>query len=244
MARYPDLTGRRFGRLTVIKVSGRDERKNVLWSCQCSCGGKTVVRSHSLLRGNTKSCGCLKKDAAKRAIKGRKNLHGLSRDKTGKKTRLYRIWCGIKTRCFNPDDHAYKNYGGRGITLCKEWLDYKNFYNWAISSGYRDNLTIERIDNDGDYEPCNCTWIPRSKQAHNRKTSFRVTYRGETKVLSEWASVLQLNYQMLFNRLKYLGWSVEKAFSTPSTKSANNANKKDKKLRIELAERESLKEVV
>jgi len=217
LARCADLTGRQFGRLTAIEIVGRDKYKNVLWMCQCVCGGKSIVPAHSLLSGNTKSCGCTRKEAAKKAAQSRKDLHGLSRDDNGKKTRLYRIWTGIKTRCFNPNDHAYKNYGGRGITICDEWLNYTNFYNWAMSNGYRENLTIERIDNDGNYEPSNCTWITRGEQAYNRKTSFRVTYKDETKTLSEWASVLGLSYPMLFCRLKYRGWSVEKAFSTPPT---------------------------
>lgn len=221
LARYPDLTGMKFGRLTVVKEAGRDEYKNVLWSCRCTCGNNTTVSAHKLLRGNTKSCGCLKKDAAKLAVKSRRGLHGLSRDSTGKKTRLYRIWCGIKTRCLNSNNHAYKNYGGRGIKICDEWLDYASFYNWAMNNGYKDNLTIERIDNNGNYEPSNCTWIARGMQAYNRKTSFIVTYKGETKTLSEWASILKLSYPMLFNRLKYLGWSVEKAFTTPSAKLQN-----------------------
>jgi hypothetical protein len=97
--------------------------------------------------------------------------HGLSRDNTGKKTRLFRIWTGMKTRCFNKKDRAYPGYGGRGIIICDEWMDFASFHTWAVSHGYKDDLTIERIDNDGSYEPQNCTWIPRGKQALNRRNT-------------------------------------------------------------------------
>ena len=130
--------------------------------------------------------------------------------------RLHRIYHHMKRRCTNEDCPRYKDYGGRGITVCDEWLeDYDNFIEWALNNGYEDNLTIDRIDNDGNYEPSNCRWITREAQSRNKRTNVMVAYKGETKCLKEWCDILDLPYDATNNRIVALGWDVEKAFTEP-----------------------------
>ena len=161
-----NLIGRRFGKLIVLEDGGRDSIQNILWLCQCDCGNKTLVRTPMLNSGRTKSCGCLK-------FESRNSTHGLG------KTRLYSLWSKMKDRCFRKNNPAYKWYGGRGITICKEWIeDFINFYNWAMDNGYNDDLSIDRIDVNGNYEPSNCRWIPLKEQALNTRTTKFLTYKG------------------------------------------------------------------
>lgn len=129
--------------------------------------------------------------------------------------RLFGILKNMKKRCYSPDCDRYKDYGGRGITICQEWLDdFDNFADWAKANGYALGLTIDRIDNNGNYEPDNCRWITKKEQNRNKRTNLLVTYRGETKPLIEWCEQLGLRYDPINNRIKK-GWSVEDAFNTP-----------------------------
>lgn len=128
---------------------------------------------------------------------------------------LYNIWCGIKRRCYNQNYARYKDYGGRGITLCDEWMDFDAFVDWANDTGYQEGLTIERINNDGNYDPTNCTWATRKEQNRNRRTSMYINYMGETKTLVEWCEELGLKYKTIQFRLAH-GWTVERAFNEPS----------------------------
>ena len=153
---FVDLANRRFDRLTVLGRAGR-YRSDVMWSCRCDCGNQIVARGTKLRQGRTKSCGCLwrEKLLAQNAPK-----HGGSRE------RLYRIWGQIKGRCCNPNHHQFRHYGGRGVTVHATWIDdYSAFRAWAHANGYRDGLSIKRIDVNGDYEPKNCTWIPQRDQS-------------------------------------------------------------------------------
>lgn len=166
MYKHNDLNGMIFGRLTVIEESGRAKDRHILWKCQCECGNVLNVPSRDLLRGHTKSCGCLQKDVTKNI----RYKHG-DRD-----ARLYAVWKGMKRRCENPNCKSYKWYGAKEVSVCDEWHDYSVFREWAYANGYNRNAnygecTIDRIDPSGNYEPSNCRWVTMSEQAKNKRVS-------------------------------------------------------------------------
>ena len=161
MARqYEDLTGKRFGRL-YVKSYALTKNGRRYWSCLCECGRETIVPTAKLNNGHTQSCGCLNKDLTKQA----NTKHGLSH------SRLNNIHAHMKRRCNNENCKSYEWYGARGITYTSEWEEFESFARWALSNGYNDNLTLERIDVNGHYEPSNCTWIPLDEQSLNRRIS-------------------------------------------------------------------------
>ena len=192
MKNFNDLIGKKFGKLTVIKNVGIDKKYNTLWLCKCDCGNEKIVARYKLTIGNTKSCGCLKKQHCSNLHK----IHGLSNTKIGY------TWRGMKSRCYNPKNENYKNYGGRGIKVCDEWLnDFMNFYNWSINNGYKEDLSIDRINSDGNYEPNNCRWIPWKEQTRNTRRNRMITYNNETHCLAEWAEILGIDYSKLKNKI-------------------------------------------
>lgn len=209
MGRKPiDLTGEKFGRLTAIKRIGLNKRNEIIWLFKCDCGNNKVALANDVKRGNTRSCGCLQYER----IVECHTTHGYSR------TRLYRIYSGMKHRCYDIKNKDYKFYGGRGISICNEWLDFIPFHDWAMSHGYCDNLSIDRIDNDKGYSPSNCRWATVLEQAHNRRRSGRTgalfTINNETKSIAEWARYFGIQYNIVWKRLRN-GRDVEKAFTTP-----------------------------
>ena len=133
------------------------------------------------------------------------------------KTRLYRIWATMKQRCQNPHDHAYAQYGGRGITVCNEWSsNYLAFKEWAINNGYMPDLTIDRINNDKGYTPNNCRWATKKEQQHNKRNNINIAYKGEIKTMTEWANEYNIGRNVLWNRLFIYDWPFEKAITTPT----------------------------
>lgn len=207
MSAVKDLTSMRFGYLTVFSRAQNSSTGEAMWNCKCDCGNTVTVGGYSLRNGNTKSCGCLQKEITV----SRNKTHGKSN------SRLYRTYMHMKERCFSKNDKRYEEYGGRGITICNEWLGksgFENFYKWSMENGYADNLTIDRKDVNGNYEPSNCRWTNMRVQQNNRRNNHTLEYNGETKTLSQWSEITGIKSITILNRLR-LGWSVEKALSEP-----------------------------
>ena len=185
----PDITGKKFGKLTAI-CKARPDKYGWIWKCKCDCGKISYVSIVNLTHNITRSCGCLHKETMILL----KTTHNLSR------TKIYKVWRGMKSRCYNKNNKAYKHYGGRGITVCEEWKnDFMSFYNWANDSGYKQGLTIERINNDGDYCPKNCSWVTQSDQCRNQRTTVFVKFREKQWVLSNLIRVYNLPVNMYIN---------------------------------------------
>lgn len=206
--RFIDLTGETFGRLTVISRVVDENSKATKWLCRCECGNECIVHAGSLRGGYTKSCGCLRTEKCHDMAV----THGLSA------TPLYDVWVSMRRRCFYTKCKPYKNYGGRGITVCEEWLDFPTFYNWAMNSGYEHGLTLERLDVNGDYEPKNCTWITREQQARNKTTNRIIEIDGVSKCLAEWCEEYGANYSRAYQRIVLLGWEPKRALTAPVRK--------------------------
>ena len=185
--RLKDLTGQRFGRLTVVRLNGfakYNKGSASKWLCKCDCGNEITVLGDSLRQKKTQSCGCYMREVnSKRATKH--NLCG---------SRIYDTYHNMLARCYRKSNDCYKTYGARGITVCDEWKnDFLSFVNWAMRSGYKDNLTIERKDVNKGYSPENCTWIPMGKQASNKTTTHFVVYKGEKMTLTDFSHKVNIS---------------------------------------------------
>ena len=202
-----DLTGKKFGKLEVIGVHDTGSRKTY-YVCQCDCGNIKVVRADALISGATKSCGCIKKEQDKANLTAN-HSHKMSG------TRIYETWQDMKRRCYNKQNARYDRYGGRGITICEEWLNnFQSFYDWAINNGYSDDLTIDRIDNDGNYEPSNCRWSTAKEQCNNRGSNINITIGNATKSLMCWCEIFNVDYKKVYARYKRNGYEgIDRLFN-------------------------------
>lgn len=197
MGKFIDLTGERFGRLVVLEFSHKDNN-TYYWKCKCDCGNIKLIDRHCLRSGNTKSCGCLISERMKTAKYFK--THGMS------KTKIYFVWSKIKKRCYDPNDNKYKNYGGRGISMCNEWKnDFICFYDWAINNGYKEGLSIDRKDNNGNYEPLNCRFVTNYTQCRNKTTNIYYTYKNKTMIRKDWADLFNMDVNTLANRINKYG---------------------------------------
>lgn len=188
MGKFQDLSGSKFGKLTAIKVAYKNKNGESVWECVCDCGNVVNVVCSNLKNGHSTSCGCYKK------------ICSITHNET--KTRLHRIWSGIKSRCYNPKKPNYKNWGGRGIKMCDEWkFSYENFRNWALNNGYQENLTIDRIDNNKAYEPSNCRWATNKEQCNNKRNNHLLTKDKETHTISEWSDIIGISAKTIQRRI-------------------------------------------
>ena len=201
MGRLIDLTGRRFGKLVVLGRDYSREYHRPFWKCICDCGNETIVKGSSLVCGSTKSCGCLKHQV----------IHGDAVG--GHRSRLNSIYHSMISRCYIASTHSYKNYGGRGIEVCSEWRNnYQEFKRWALSNGYADDLSLDRIDVNDDYNPNNCRWVTWEEQCNNKRHHILIPFNGKTQTAAQWSRELKMPYQTIVERYKR-GITAEEIFA-------------------------------
>lgn len=203
---FKDLTGQVFCRLTVLRATRSADGSGILWICKCECGRETSASARCLNSGNTRSCGCLRRDG----LIARRRTHGLSR-----KAPEYVVWKGIRARCNNPKHQNYKQYGGRGIKMCERWDDYSNFI-FDMGPRPTPKHTIERKDNDSGYCPENCKWETRKVQARNTRRTVLVEAFGKKMTAMEWAEETGISYRVIKARLQIGAMSVEEALTWPA----------------------------
>lgn len=202
MGKVIDLMGHQFGRLTVIKRVDNANDGHARWLCRCACRKITIVRSNNLRNGTTRSCGCLAIDNTKQ----RSVIHGYARKN---KSKIYQIWRSMINRCTNINSKDYKNYGARGIRVCKRWFKFENF---LTDMGERpDNMTLDRVDNNGNYCKENCRWATIKQQHRNMRSNIFFTINSETKCLKEWCEIRNLKYSTVSMRINQYGWNIEEA---------------------------------
>lgn len=209
--------GDKIGRLTIVSLPPHQPYSPQLAVCECECGGSTTAPLAAIRFGNTSSCGCLRKEAAA----ARQLKHGDAAN--GVKTSEYDIWKTMKQRCGNPKCKAYKNYGGRGITVCSRWINsFENFLN-DMGRKPTPKHTIERKDNNKGYSPDNCKWATRTENCNNKRNCRIVTFKGRSMTITQWAKKLGVNSETFRDRFSY-GWPIEKIFSSKSFKPHENKN--------------------
>ena len=208
MPTFIDLTGQRFGRLLVIECVGRSKNQKSIWRCKCDCGKEKIILAASLRNGRSQSCGCLHNELLIKTF----TTHGLGN------TRLASIKKGILKRCYKPKCKSYKGYGERGIYVCEEWLNNPSaFFEWSLSNGYEDHLSIDRIDNDGPYSPENCRWATQTEQANNTRRNRILTLNGVSQSPASWARELKVNVGTIYSRM-HQNWTDEEILTIPRGK--------------------------
>lgn len=198
MRKIQDITNNRYGRLIALERVENDKYNHPQWLCQCDCGNKTVVLKSSLVSGRTRSCGCYHKDTRHTCA----TTHGQS------KTRLFCVWAEMRGRCKNPNRKDWKYYGGKGVRVCDEWNKFENFSKWAYENGYTNDLTIDRIDVNGDYTPMNCRWADWVTQMNNTSRNHFISANGQTHTLAEWSRITGISLSTINWRIAH-GWNAE-----------------------------------
>lgn len=200
MTNFADLTGKKFGRLIALHRLHNTKCKTK-WLCVCECGNFIETQEGHLRSGHTKSCGCLQRDIS--------SQYHIKHNKCD--TRLYNTWCNMKKRCYAVKFKDYRNYGGRGIKVCDEWLnDFMSFYDWSMNNGYKECLSIDRIDVNGNYEPSNCRWATMKQQSRNTRRNNIVTFNNVSHCVTDWCDLLGIKRNTVYKRLSY-GWNMHEA---------------------------------
>lgn len=195
---WTQYIGCKFNKLTILGIAKNGDYNRSRYICKCDCGKEAINYCTVIVRGVVKSCGCYRKE--NRIIK-----HGKS------KTKLYQVWNGIIARCENPHSNRYEYYGGRGIKICKEWRsDFVTFHDWSMANGYKEGLSIDRINLNGDYEPNNCRWATNKMQANNTSRNRYIEYNDEIKTVKEWSEFFGFNYKYFHEKLKKCDWDLGK----------------------------------
>lgn len=205
MSQRLELQGQRFYKLRVVSFAFM-RKQTTYWNCLCSCGNEIIVSGPHLTSGHTQSCSCFSKEKLLKRL----TTHGKNR------TPIYIVWCSMIQRCTNPKNPHYKDYGGRGITICQRWFEFENFYK---DMGDRPKeKTLDRKNNNGNYTPKNCKWSTQKEQSNNQRTNRLITFKNKTLTLSQWADRLNIKAKVIGDRINKLRWSIEKAFTTPVRK--------------------------
>ena len=208
-----DLRGKRFGKLVAVIPIGKNNSGHYVWKCDCDCGNITTVSSTDLLQGLTQSCGCIQHDMLINRNKNILSKHHLTNHP------LYSRWSGMRKRCFNQNSSDYSNYGARGISVCDEWNNtdngFQNFYEWAINNGWSHNLTLDRIDCNGNYSPQNCRWVTNLQQQRNKRNTIKINYMGKEMSLRDICDENNISYNIVYQRLRN-GMDIGNALNKPS----------------------------
>lgn len=210
MSKFIDLTGEKFGKLTVVERKGTDKHGGALWLCKCECGNEKLTTSNHLRMGKCSSCGCLQTAHMKELGKAKK--HGYANSD------IYKRYHNIISRCFNPNVYSYTDYGSRGITVCERWRNsFEAFYDDVSKLPHfgEKGYSLDRIDNNGNYEPNNVRWATKKEQNNNTRNNHYITYNGKTQTISQWADEYNIGYRKLLERINKLHWNIERALNTP-----------------------------
>lgn len=209
MAKIKDLASQRFGRLMVLYDTGERRDRSVVWHCQCDCGNELDVRSGDLVSAHTTSCGCYRRQRVAEVH----TVHGMTRRE--KIHPIYWIWRAMLQRCENPNRKNYENYGFRGIKVCDEWHKFIPFCDWALANGWQKGLQLDRINNNGNYEPGNCHWATPQENNRNKRNNRMITFVGKTQCLAAWADEIGIEYCILRARINRCRWPIERALTEP-----------------------------
>lgn len=204
LKKYDSLIGKKFNSLEILKLDKVNKSGQYYILCKCNCGKIKSFRADRVLNGISKTCGCQNKNYK----------YGDHHNLSHKYANLYSMWNTMRHRCKNPQNNKFKDYGKRGISYCSEWDDFPTFLSWSVSNGYKKGLSLDRIDNNGNYEPKNCRWVTNKEQQRNTRKSHFVVYKNTKKTIAEWCELLELPYKTILYRILH-NWGIEKSFETP-----------------------------